>query len=95
MNNLELDREIVPCLARYGVFMEKCMPKKSVPRFNDREFCKSTYSRKPGVHCVEVAQKAGITAVRNSNDATKNTVFFTQNEWKAFVAGVKNNEFNV
>jgi len=64
-------------------------------RFNDSEFHKSSCS-KPGVHyCVEVAQKGGITAVRNSNDETKNAVFFTQNEWRAFVSGVKKDEFDV
>jgi hypothetical protein len=69
--------------------------KEGVPRFGDHEFRKSSFT-KPGVHyCVEVAQKDGTTAVRNSNDPTKTTVFFTQNEWKAFVAGVKNDEFDI
>lgn len=64
--------------------------------FNDSDFIKSTFSareRKPG--CVAVAQKDGTIAVRDTKDATNTTLMFTRDEWKAFVAGVKNNEFDV
>jgi len=42
-----------------------------------------------------VAIKPNGVAVRNSNDPTKNTVFFTRDEWQAFTKGVHNNEFEV
>ncbi|MEY3784037.1 MAG: hypothetical protein RLZZ230_359 [Candidatus Parcubacteria bacterium] len=60
--------------------------------FCDNDFHKSSYSN-GGTDCVEVAQKEGVIAVRNSKDVSKNTVFFNKSEWNAFVAGVKNNEF--
>ena len=45
------------------------------------------------VYCVEVAIKSQGVAVRNSNDRVAGTVFFTPNEWVAFVKGVKGGEF--
>jgi hypothetical protein len=43
---------------------------------------------------VAVAQKSGVVAVRNSNDSTKNTVYFTNAEWDAFIGGAKKGEFD-
>ena len=64
---------------------------------NDEDFKKSSYTHPGGIinHCVAVAIKPEGVAVRNSNDTTKNTVFFTNDEWRAFTQGVHNNEFEV
>ena len=64
---------------------------------DDSDFKKSSYTNPGGIinRCVSVAIRPEGIAVRNSNDETKNTVFFTNDEWKAFVSGVKNNEFNI
>lgn len=63
----------------------------------DSAFKKSSFTQRGGIItcCAEVAIKPEGVAVRNSNDPTKNTVFFTNDEWLAFVKGVKNNEFDV
>jgi hypothetical protein len=44
--------------------------------------------------CVAVAHKDGTIAVRDTKDASKNTLQFTSDEWQAFIAGVKNGEFD-
>jgi len=45
--------------------------------------------------CVEVAHdEAGNILVRHTED-TKQTLSFSQNEWQAFIQGVKQNEFDV
>jgi hypothetical protein len=64
---------------------------------DDSDFKKSSYTHPGGLinRCVAVALKPNGVAVRNSNDETKNTVFFTLEEWDAFIKGVKNNEFEV
>jgi len=64
-------------------------------RVRDRDFKISSWSKNNPKTCVAVAIKPNGVAVRNSNDSTKNTVFFTNDEWSAFVKGVKNNEFGV
>jgi len=63
----------------------------------DSAFKKSSYTNPGGIinRCVAVAITPDGVAVRNSNDKSKNTVFYTRNEWKAFIDGVKNNEFEV
>lgn len=66
-------------------------------KFDDREFKKS--SRTPAYpqtqyQCVMVAMRDGVVAVRDSKDPTKNTIVFTDTEWKAFVGGVKDGEFD-
>ena len=45
--------------------------------------------------CVAVAITPKGVAVRDTKDNKKRTLFFTRDEWKAFVAGVKNDEFGV
>jgi len=42
---------------------------------------------------VLVAQKPEGVAVRDSKDASKHTMFFSRDEWDAFVNGVKGGEF--
>ncbi len=63
-------------------------------KFEDKDFKKTSWTKENACLCVEVAIKPEGVAVRNSNDRSKNTVFFTPNEWAAFVKGVKGNEFN-
>ena len=43
--------------------------------------------------CVAVATKAEGVAVRDTKDRTKKTLFFSNEEWAAFVKGVKKGEF--
>ncbi|HEX4657515.1 MAG TPA: DUF397 domain-containing protein [Streptosporangiaceae bacterium] len=46
--------------------------------------------------CVEVAHLAGGgVAVRDSKDAGKPPHMFDREEWLAFIAGVKNGEFDL
>ena len=66
--------------------------------FTDTDFITSTFSSSPGrptPRCVAVAIKGNTVAVRDTKDATKNTLQFTSEEWDAFVSGVKNGEFDV
>lgn len=71
------------------------MEKKKVFSFsvNDSSFRKSSYSRII-TWCVAVAVTPDGVAVRDTKDHRKKTLFFTHDEWKAFVAGVKKGEFN-
>jgi Domain of unknown function (DUF397) len=48
-----------------------------------------------GGQCVEVAMNLpGVIAVRDSKDPDGSKLFFTPTEWKAFVSGVKDGEFD-
>ena len=60
----------------------------------DSDFRKSRWSKNNPKTCVMVAIKLEGVAVRDSKDATKTTLFFSHDEWNAFVKGVKDNEFN-
>ncbi len=44
--------------------------------------------------CVSVAKTSQGVAVRDTKDKTKKTLFFKPDEWRAFVKGVKNGEFD-
>ncbi len=56
------------------------------------EFRKSSFS---GMDCVEVGVLGdGSVAVRNSRDRSDALQIFTPHEWRAFVRGVENGEFN-
>ena len=56
---------------------------------------KSSFSAQNG-QCVEVERDTGmVVAVRNSNALTLGKIYFTENEWKAFIAGVKAGEFDL
>ena len=61
----------------------------------DEDFKPTSWSKNNPKTCVAVAIKPEGVAVRNSNDPTKNTVFFTTTEWEMFVKGVKGDEFNI
>lgn len=57
------------------------------------DFTKSSFSKNNPKTCVMVAVKTEGVALRDSKDPTKNTLFFTHDEWAAFTKGVKANEF--
>ncbi len=61
-------------------------------RFEDSEFKKVSCETN---RCVEVAHRDGVVAVRSTTDPAKDTVYFTREEWSAFIAGVKNSEFDL
>jgi hypothetical protein len=61
----------------------------------DEDFKTPSWSKNNPKTCVAVAIKPEGVAVRNSQDPSKNTVFFSTEEWSAFVKGVKSDEFNV
>jgi uncharacterized protein DUF397 len=55
---------------------------------------KSSYSGGAG-NCVEIAGgRSGTVGVRDSKSSTGPVLFFTPRTWRAFVAGVKNGEFD-
>jgi hypothetical protein len=57
---------------------------------------KSSYSGDNGGACVEVARNLpGIIAVRDSKDPAGQVLAFTPGEWRAFVAGVRDGEFDL
>jgi hypothetical protein len=56
---------------------------------------KSTRSGSSG-NCVEVADNLpGVVAVRDSKDPAGSALTFTPDEWKAFVGGAKDGEFDI
>lgn len=69
---------------------------KAVRNFavSDHDFGKSSWSKNNPKTCVLVAIKPEGVAVRDSKDNTKQTLFFSHDEWSAFVNGVKGNEFS-
>ena len=46
-------------------------------------------------NCVEVAFVDDIIAVRDSKNRSKEPLIFTKNEWKAFLGGVRQSEFDL
>ncbi|MGH3785247.1 MAG: DUF397 domain-containing protein [Pseudonocardiaceae bacterium] len=54
---------------------------------------KSSYSGVNG--CVEVAVIADGVLLRDSKDITKEPHHFTPHEWRAFLAGVRDGEFDL
>ncbi|MDP4008855.1 MAG: DUF397 domain-containing protein [bacterium] len=59
----------------------------------DEDFRISSWSKNNPKTCVAVAMKSEGVAVRNSNDPTKNTLFFSNDEWTAFLKGAQAGEF--
>lgn len=55
-------------------------------------FRKSSFSR---ATCVEVAAIGGEVVVRDSKDPEGTALRFTNDEWTAFIAGVKADEFDL
>ena len=54
---------------------------------------KSTHSGSYG--CVEVAFADGQVGVRDSKDRSGPMLVFTANEWEAFIAGVREGQFEL
>jgi hypothetical protein len=56
---------------------------------------KSSHSSGNGGNCVEVAPiPGGGRAVRDSKDPAGGLLMFTEAEWSAFLAGVRDGEFD-
>lgn len=53
-----------------------------------------TRSFSGGGACVEVARTSGAVLIRHSRERHRRPLAFTRDEWAAFVAGVKNGEFD-
>ena len=53
---------------------------------------KSTYSSVNG--CVEIAFLDGVVAVRDSKDRQGQALIFTPVEWRAFIDGVRDGQFD-
>ena len=63
-------------------------------KFLDEDFKKSSFSNSTTTnHCVAIAKKGGIIAVRDTKDETKSTLIFDALEWEAFVKGINSGEF--
>jgi len=60
-------------------------------------FTRSSYTHPGGIitRCVEVSINENAVLVRDSKNPELKPLQFTQDEWKAFVLGVKNNEFDL
>jgi len=56
---------------------------------------KSSYSDDQGYDCVEVAVHAGQVLVRDSKDPDGPALVFAPSEWRAFLSGVKDSEFDL
>jgi hypothetical protein len=57
------------------------------------EWRTSSYSAGNG--CVEVALVGDQVAVRDSKEAARPILMFTADEWRAFLAGVRDGEFEI
>jgi hypothetical protein len=58
------------------------------------EYTKSTHSGNDGA-CVEMHEHQGEIHVRDSKDKTGPFLTFTPDEWRAFINGVKDDEFTI
>jgi hypothetical protein len=64
------------------------------PDLSGAQWRKSSRSDSNGGACVEIAKLASGYAVRDSKNPTGPALFFTSTEWRAFVGGVKGDEFS-
>jgi hypothetical protein len=65
-------------------------------RIDDLRWRKSSFSGNGGASCVEVADRDGMILVRDTKDHGKGPIHrYTPDEWRAFVAGVRNGEFDL
>jgi uncharacterized protein DUF397 len=56
---------------------------------------KSAHSGDANMGCVEVGKTDAVVAVRDSKDPKGPVLRFDRGEWLAFIAGVKDGEFNL
>jgi len=71
------------------------MPDQTPDNCADPRWVKSSLSFANG-DCVEVANLPdGRIGVRDSKDATGPVLRFTAAEWKAFIGGARNGEFDI
>jgi hypothetical protein len=56
---------------------------------------KSSFSGNGGANCVEVADDGENVYVRNSKNPAAAVASFTQSEWRAFISGAQNREFDL
>jgi hypothetical protein len=62
----------------------------------DLRWRKSSFSGNGGGSCVEVGQAAdGTILVRDTKDRSRAPHRYTLAEWRAFVAGMRNGEFDL
>ena len=62
----------------------------------DLRWRKSSFSGNGGGNCVEVGQDAdGTILVRDTKDRGRPAHRYTLAEWRAFVAGMRNGEFDL
>ena len=64
-------------------------------KVKDTDFKVSRWTGGIIARCVAVAIKPVGVAVRNSLDPSKKTIYFTREEWNAFIRGVKDGDFNL
>ena len=57
--------------------------------------CSSFTPEDPYVACVAVKRGNGNVQVRDTKDAVDVTLTFSSEEWKAFIQGAKNGEFDI
>lgn len=69
------------------------MPAKKVFKVSDRDFKKPGDTNGTLTWCVEVARKKKGVAVRDSEDPNGPKLFFTNNQWQAFLNGAARGEF--
>lgn len=70
------------------------LPSGDAPRPDVVTWFKSSRSGANG-NCVEVARFSDAVAVRDSKHPTGPALEFTVGQWAAFVAGIKQGEFDV
>lgn len=58
------------------------------------EWRKSTFSGPNCDNCVEIANVGQAIAIRDSKNPAGGTLFFTGDEWAAFLEGAKHGEFD-
>lgn len=60
-----------------------------------REWFKSSRSGSNGGQCVEVRQDGELIQVRDSKDRQGPVLTFTPEEWRAFIGGAQDGEFDI
>ena len=71
------------------------MTKSSQPLCPDPAFRKSSFSGASNANCVEVGLVTSEVHLRDSKDPNGPVLRFTPDEWAAFIAGVKDGQFEL